>query len=235
MSVTIILSLLCGAAAFAGLVWASASIRSRVYLHSHCRAEGCGHVIALTFDDGPDPLRTPKVLDVLARHKAQAAFFLIGEKASAHPELVRRILSEGHTIGNHTYTHSGLFPLNSSRKIREELRCTAETLARITGRKPRLFRPPFGVTNPLIGCAVRKAGYDSVGWSVRSLDTISRTPRQKVLARILRGIHDGAVILLHDRCEASAELLEALLIELERRGYAIKKPEELFHLEAYEN
>lgn len=234
MSLMLIISLLCGLAAVAALIWASASIRSQLYLHSLCRGEGGGSVVALTFDDGPDLVRTPEVLEVLARHGVKATFFLIGSKAEGHPDLVRRIVAEGHIIGNHTYNHRGSFPLCGGTTVCEELARTRQTLERITGLRTRLFRPPFGVTNPIIGRAVRGAGYSSIGWSVRSLDTIARTPRKEVLDRILHRIHPGAIVLLHDRCEESAALLDALLTELKGRGYTTQTIEELLDLQAYE-
>lgn len=220
-------------------VWASASIRSGVYLRSLCRGDSPERAVCLTFDDGPDPQCTPKLLDLLKRHGLQATFFLIGKKAQAHPELVRRMVDEGHTIGNHTWSHSARFPLRGERFVREEVERGAKAVgkaANLAGSKRiKLFRPPFGVTNPIIGRVVRSEGYCSIGWSIRSFDTVASTPRQKVLSRVLRKLHPGAVILLHDRCEGSVELLERLLAELSNRGYEVWPIEKMLKIEAYEN
>ena len=216
------------------LVWGSASVRASFYLSMRCRAEGAGHRVALTFDDGPDHERTPAVLDLLAQRGVRATFFLVGERAETHPELVRRMVAEGHVVGNHSHTHAGLFPLSSLRNTEEELRRTTESLTRITGLRPRLFRPPFGVTNPTIARAVRRLGLVPVGWSIRSLDTVSRDP-ERVATRILRRLHPGAVILLHDRCAGSDRLLDRLLDGLQKRGYEPTTIPELFDIEAYEN
>lgn len=130
------------------LVWGSASVHASFYLSMRCRAEGAGHRVALTFDDGPDPERTPAVLDLLAQRGVRATFFLVGERAETHPELVRRMVAEGHVVGNHSHTHAGLFPLSSLRNTEEELHRTTESLTRITGLRPRLFRPPLRGNEP---------------------------------------------------------------------------------------
>lgn len=215
------------------LVRGSASVRASWYLRMRCRARRAGRRVALTFDDGPDPQRTPAVLDLLARQGVRATFFVVGARAEAHPELVRRMVAEGHVVGNHSYTHSWRFPLRSLGRTVEELRRTGEVLHRITGRQPRLFRPPFGVTNPTIARAVRRLGLDPVGWSIRSLDTMGQSP-ERVAARILRRLHPGAVILLHDRCAGSERLVGLLVEGLRSRGLEPVTLPELFDIEAYE-
>lgn len=215
------------------LVRGSASVRASWYLRMRCRARRAERRVALTFDDGPDPQRTPAVLDLLARQGVRATFFVVGARAEAHPELVRRMATEGHVVGNHSYTHSWRFPLRSLGRTMEELRRTGEVLHRITGRQPRLFRPPFGVTNPTIARAVRRLGLDPVGWSIRSLDTMGQSP-ERVAARILRRLHPGAVILLHDRCAGSERLVGLLVEGLRSRGLEPVTLPELFDIEAYE-
>lgn len=215
------------------LVRGSASVRASWYLRMRCRARRAGRRVALTFDDGPDPQRTPAVLDLLARQGVRATFFVVGARAEAHPELVRRMATEGHVVGNHSYTHSWRFPLRSLGRTVEELRRTGEVLHRITGRQPRLFRPPFGVTNPTIARAVRRLGLDPMGWSIRSLDTMGQSP-ERVAARILRRLHPGAVILLHDRCAGSERLVGLLVEGLRSRGLEPVTLPELFDIEAYE-
>lgn len=215
------------------LVRGSASVRASWYLRMRCRARGAGRRVALTFDDGPDPQRTPAVLDLLARQGVRATFFVVGARAEAHPELVRRMAAEGHVVGNHSYTHSWRFPLRSLGRTVEELRRTGEVLHRITGLRPRLFRPPFGVTNPTIARAVRRLGLDPVGWSIRSLDTMGQSP-ERVAARILRRLHPGAVILLHDRCAGSERLVGLLVEGLRSRDLEPVTLPELFDIEAYE-
>lgn len=235
MSPVIWIPLLVGLAAVLGFgYYASFFIDSGVYLRARCRAADDGRTIALTFDDGPDERNTPLVLDALAGAGVQATFFLIGERAEAHPELVRRIVREGHRIGNHTFTHSDRFPFRSRRAVRTELEETRRTLEQITGLRTRLFRPPFGVTNPRIAAAVRDGGYDTIGWSIRPFDTRTHVSRDKILRRILDRLRPGAVILLHDRIDGADRLVETLITNARQNGYRFETVDRLFHFSAYE-
>ncbi len=214
------------------MVWASADVGSNAYVRAHCRAATAEKKIALTFDDGPDEGATAAVLDILLRYRVRASFFLVGSKVRRAPELVRRILAEGHTVANHTYSHRALFPLSSGRAVRDELERCAEAIGEACGKRPRLFRPPFGVTNPIIGKVVRDMGLECIGWSVRSLDTLSAGMPGRVLGRVRRRLHPGAVVLLHDRCAVS--LLEQLILDIFREGYEIVPLDTLFSIQAYE-
>ena len=223
-----------GALVVGFLVWASARIDSGVYLRCLCRNRDAGRAVALTFDDGPDPVWTPRVLDVLAEFGVRATFFVVGSRAERCPELVRRIVAEGHILGNHTRSHSARLPLCSARRLGRELEHTRQTVERLTGLRMALFRPPFGVTNPAVARAVRRGGYRAVGWSIRALDTAAATSRERVVRRTVGALHDGAVILLHDRCEGADELVRAVLVALQERGYVLRTIDELFDIEAYE-
>ncbi|MBQ2842640.1 MAG: polysaccharide deacetylase family protein [Alistipes sp.] len=217
----------------AALVWASADIGSGVYLKALCRAESADKVVALTFDDGPDADSTPRVLDLLKRHGVRATFFVVGEQARQNPELIHRMVAEGHTVAGHSYYHLPQSTLWSSQRYTEELFRCNDVVARLTGLRMRLYRPPFGVTNPPIARAVKNLGLIPVGWSVRSLDTITKN-RDRVVDRVMRGLRGGDVILLHDRLENSEELLEKLLTALRTQHYTTATVDELFKIEAYE-
>ena len=206
-----------------------------MYLKTLCRRETDEPFVALTFDDGPDAVMTPRVLDTLNRYGVKATFFLIGEKVRKHPDIVRRIVGDGHIIGNHTYTHSAKFPLSGSQSVQKELADTQRIVEDIVGVKMRLFRPPFGVTNPIIGNAVRYSGLQSVGWSVRSFDTVEKRDRADVCRRIRRRLHNGAVILLHDRCKDADILLEYLLEEISACNMQVVMLDKLLEVEKYEN
>ena len=216
------------------LGWASSDIGSGVYLRSRCRGRVQEQVVALTFDDGPHETMTERVLEVLDHYQVPATFFLVGEQIERHPERVRRLVAKGHTIGGHSYHHRPTFALQSYRAVSRELQLAEQAAERATGLKMRLFRPPFGVTNPTIGRAVRKAGYTVVGWSIRSLDTVMRRSREEVCRRVLKRLHPGAVILLHDRLPEADRLLEQLLVGLRERGYRVVPIEELLKIEVYE-
>lgn len=217
----------------AALVWASADIGSGVYLKALCRAESAEKVVALTFDDGPDADSTPRVLDLLKRYDVRATFFVVGEQARQNPELIHRMVAEGHTVAGHSYYHLPQSTLWSSQRYTEELFRCNDVVARLTGLRMRLYRPPFGVTNPPIARAVKNLGLIPVGWSVRSLDTITKN-RDRVVDRVMRGLRGGDVILLHDRLESSEELLEKLLTALQAQHYTTATVDELFKIEAYE-
>jgi len=223
-----------GIAVLIFFVWASADVGSGVYLKTRCRKHTQQPVVAITFDDGPDPAMTPKVLDVLEKHGVKAAFFLIGRNVQKHPRIARRIVAQGHAVGNHTWSHAPLFALWGRSKVLQELRDTQSIIEETVGLRPRLFRPPFGVTNPIIGKAVRMAGLQGIGWSIRSLDTWKWRDRKTVCERICGRLHDGAVILLHDRCEDADLLLEYVIQEIEASGRRIVPLDELFDMECYE-
>lgn len=214
------------------LVWASASIGSGVYLKALCRKKTEEKIVAITFDDGPSPM-TPKVLEVLERHGVKACFFLIGSKIVSDKETVRMITDAGHVVGNHSWSHTGSFPLKSLADVQKEIDDTAHAILECTGRKPMLFRPPFGVTNPRIGKAVRMAGLTTIGWNVRSMDTLEGRTREEVMKKISGALYPGSVILLHDRCNDSDLLLEMLLTYLEDNDYKVVTIEEMFDTNAY--
>lgn len=154
------------------MVWASASIRSGVYVRAFCREKTDRKVVYLTFDDGPHPPETERVLDVLREHGARATFFLIGSKVSGNEAVLHRMLEEGHALGLHTYSHAGTFPLLSFDKMLADVNEGKRAVESVAGKKISLFRPPFGVTNPTISKVVRTLGLHTVGWDVRSFDTM---------------------------------------------------------------
>lgn len=148
---------------------------------------------ALTFDDGPHPDFTPRLLAVLARHHARATFFMVGEAASRHPELVRDVAVAGHAIGNHTWSHPSL-PLLSGRARREEIRACARALAPYAGR---LFRPPYG--NQTVGSRLDAArlGYRVIGWSVSTVDWQDRDT-DWLVGQLRDRLRPGCIVVLHD-------------------------------------
>ena len=194
-----------------------------IYLRSYCRERNEGiKSVMITFDDGPHPDFTPMILDVLRERGVKAVFFLIGEKAIENPQIVRRIVDEGHLTGIHSLRHTPEFTISSKKLVKRDLVATKNILEELTGVKTKLFRPPYGVTNPSIGGAVKELGLISVGWSLRSFDTISGHDTEKVLKRVEKGMHDGAIILLHDRMPDSAMLTEKILDYLDITGYEAK-------------
>jgi peptidoglycan/xylan/chitin deacetylase (PgdA/CDA1 family) len=199
------------------LIYASASIRSGVYLKAACRLKTGEKIIALTFDDGPDSIITPKILDVLSDYDVPAVFFCTGHKTEGQERLLRRIVNEGHGLGNHSYTHSASFPLWSLAKMKKDIQRCEDCIDYITCRRS-FFRPPFGVTNPTVARAVAQLGYQTIGWNVRSFDTVKKNYRN-VVKRIIKKLQPGSIILLHDTTPAMPELLKDVIHQARQKGY----------------
>ena len=216
------------------LVWASADVGSNIYVKAHCKGEVKDRCVTLTFDDGPNAENTSKVLDVLKRHNIRATFFLIGKNVEEHPALASRMVEEGHIVANHTYTHASTFPLGSRANVEQEIVRGSEAIYSATGLRPRLFRPPFGVTTPNISKASRELRQEVIGWSIRSYDTMSRPTRESVVKGVMKKIHPGAIILLHDRCDGAEELLERLITECTQQGYRFVALDEILNIKVYE-
>ena len=176
-------------------------LRLRVFVDAVVRGPRGARGVALTFDDGPHPRWTPRVLDILARHGARATFFVVGRKAEEHPEVVRAIIDAGHGIGLHSYAHDRLFSLRSERRVRDDLERGIAALERVVGRRPLLFRPPIGHTNPTIARVAEGLGLVVVGWTLGGRDGIARARPRDVADRVRRDLRDGAIVLLHDAPE----------------------------------
>lgn len=208
------------------LFYFSWSISLGVYLRSVCSNRAKRECVALTFDDGVDCELTPKLLDLLDRYGAKGSFFIIGSKGGECPEIVRMIHERGHSIGNHSMWHKGTFPMQWSGDIYAEIEECSTILSSIIGERVRYFRPPFGVTNPMIGSAVRRLGLTSIGWSVRSYDTMGHSA-EVVVQRITKQIEGGDIVLMHDNRECVLEITEATLKYLQANGYRAVSIDEL--------
>lgn len=157
--------------------------------------------VALTFDDGPHPVHTRKILDILDARAAKATFFVIGRKAKEHRDVVEEIVRRGHAVGVHGYAHDRLFSLRGASRVRADIVQAIELLSEIVGERPTLFRPPIGHTNPTIVRVAAELDLEIVGWSVAARDGIAGTKPDDVVRRIRSGIEDGAIVLLHDAAE----------------------------------
>jgi cellulose synthase/poly-beta-1,6-N-acetylglucosamine synthase-like glycosyltransferase/peptidoglycan/xylan/chitin deacetylase (PgdA/CDA1 family)/spore germination protein YaaH len=191
--------------------------------------------VTLTFDDGPDPAWTPRILDVLARRNVHAAFFVLGGNAQSYPELVRREFAEGHFIGNHTFTHPDLSRVAPLR-MEVELNVTEKLLELLTGRHPRLFRPPYHsdaaldeAPNAQVIARASTMGYLTLGQDIDPEDFSLRDPKE-IARRVLDKARDGSVILLHDgggNRQATLDSIPLILDGLAERGIQMVGPEEV--------
>jgi peptidoglycan/xylan/chitin deacetylase (PgdA/CDA1 family) len=155
------------------------------------------HEIALTIDDGPDPLVTPQVLDILDRYAARATFFCVGEKAARYPDVCREIVRRGHAVENHSQHHPQHFALLGPRGFMRELQAAQSTLSRITGQHPMFFRAPAGLRNPFLDPVLARLGLTLASWSARGFDT-RISDAKRVRHALLGGLRAGAILLLHD-------------------------------------
>lgn len=184
-----------------------------------------GSLIALTFDDGPDPAVTPRVLDLLDRAGMRATFFCIGERAEAHPDLIRTMRDRGHGIENHSYSHPNSFALYGPGAMRREVIRAQDGIEQAAGRRPQFFRAPAGMQNPWLAAVLASAGVSLVSWTRRGFDTVS-DDGLRVAGRLTRGLTAGDILLLHDghaagpmkRPQVIDDALSAVLDEMHRKG-----------------
>lgn len=190
------------------------------------------HQVAITFDDGPNPEFTPQVLALLKSFHAKATFFCIGKNIDQHPDLFKTIIEDGHTVGNHTYSHSNTFGFFGFTKVLTELQETNQSIKKHGGLHCKLYRPAFGVTNPNIKKAVKALGLTSIGWNQRSFDTTNLSD-VTILKRITKDLKKGDIILLHDSSAKTLRVLEQLLLFLQQQNLESVTIDSLCQLEAY--
>lgn len=174
--------------------------------------------IALTFDDGPVAANTTRVLDMLKRRNIKATFYVIGERVQNNKSLSRRIVAEGHEIGNHTWTHGKLTGMSNS-KVRWELDKTRDAIVAATGVKPRTMRPPYGaLRSDQRAWIFREYGYPTILWDVDPEDW-KKPGTTAIRNRILNGTKNGSIILLHDLHKSSVDAVPSTIDALLRKGY----------------
>jgi peptidoglycan/xylan/chitin deacetylase (PgdA/CDA1 family) len=177
-----------------------------------------GPVIALTFDDGPNATLTPKLLDLLAARHLKATFFVIGQNAADHPDILKRAVREGHEIGNHSWSHPNLGKM-SDEAVRRELQKTEDAIVAAIGKKPTLMRPPYGsITARQKKWIHEEFGYRIILWDVDPLDW-KRPGPSVVTARILKETKAGSIVLSHDIHPPTIEAMPATFDQLMKKGF----------------
>jgi peptidoglycan/xylan/chitin deacetylase (PgdA/CDA1 family) len=171
-------------------------------------------------------------LQLLKQDNIKATFFCIGNRIAGNENIIKKIKEEGHIIGNHSYSHHFWFDIFSSKKMLDDLKKMDLETEKITGLVPKLFRPPYGVTNPNLKKAIIKGNYTPVGWSVRSMDTVIRNEK-KLLDKIKRSLKPGAVFLFHDTSKTTVSILPEFIREVKNKGYHIIPLDKLLHLIPY--
>ena len=207
-------------------------VGSNFFINIICSADTNQKEIAISFDDGPATNHTPEILQLLKQANIKATFFCIGNRIAGNENILQQIKEDGHIIGNHSYSHHFWFDMFSSKKMLDDLRLMDEELKRVTGLQPKLFRPPYGVTNPNLKKAITAGNYTPVGWSVRSMDTVIKD-ENKLLDKINKALKPGAVFLFHDTSASTLNVLPAFIKVVKNKGYQIVPLDKLLHLTAY--
>lgn len=188
--------------------------------------------IALTFDDGP-VLQTKEVLRLLKEQQVPATFFCIGKNIEAHPEILQQMDAENHLVGNHSYSHAKTFDLLPAQKMLEEIEQTQTLIEKTIGKKTRLFRPPYGITNPPLAKAFAQTNLISVGWSARAFDTTEKD-ETKIFNSLCKQLKPGAIVLLHDRIPHTLNVTGNLINYCKDKGIEIIALDKLLALNVYE-
>jgi peptidoglycan/xylan/chitin deacetylase (PgdA/CDA1 family) len=210
-------------------------LRLNFFVNATCRGDATAKRIGLTFDDGPDPVATPNLLEVLKHHEIKAAFFPIGTKIMNDPKIIKQIDQEGHIIGNHSFRHVWWTNFLISGALDREIRMAQEAIKAAIGKVPAYFRPPMGLTNPHLRRTLKKHGLSAVGWDVRPFDIGNST--EEVIKRVLKKTRNGSIILLHDTGRAPADLVrltDELVTEIKAQKYTFIDLEELTGIRAYQ-
>ena len=191
--------------------------------------------IYLTFDAGFENGNTPKILDVLRDHKVPATFFLVGNYIDTAPELVKRMVAEGHTVGNHTTTHPDMSKISSKESFAKELNTLEEKYRSLIGKDmPKVYRPPQGKFSESNLKMAHEMGYNTIFWSLAYVDwyTDNQPTKEEAFSKLLPRMHPGAVVLLHSTSKTNADILDELLTKWENEGYVIRPITELFQEQA---
>ena len=187
--------------------------------------------IYLTFDAGYENGSTAKILDVLQKHNVKAAFFLVGNYIEKNPDLVKRMVDEGHIVGNHTMHHYDMSKISDFDTFSQELSGLEDLFRETTGQElPKYYRPPQGVYSEENLKAAQKLGYKTVFWSLAYVDwnNDSQPTKEEAFAKLLPRIHNGAVVLLHSTSQTNGEILDELLTKWEEMGYNFSTLDDLF-------
>lgn len=224
----LLLLLVFGAIEFYGAYF----VHSNFHIKAICNIETTQKIVALTFDDGPIPERTQKVLHLLQKHNVKATFFCIGNRIKGNEDIVKQIHEQGHLIGNHSYSHTNLFDFKNTKRMMDDLQLANNEIKRVIGQSPLYFRPPYGVTTPALARAAKKLNLHVIGWNVRSLDTTIKN-KQQLVERVTSRIRPGSILLFHDTVEDVDIALEELFNYLKQNNYRVVELDKLIQQKAY--
>ncbi|WP_159471671.1 polysaccharide deacetylase family protein [Dyadobacter sp. 3J3] len=215
----------------ASTTYGSFQIKANYFVKSIHR--GNKKSVAFTFDDGPDPEITPRILAVLKEKGVKATFFVIGEKAEKYPDLIRQMDEEGHIVANHSYSHNHLIAFFSKKRLNQDLVHCNEAVTAALGKSPVFFRPPFGVTNLRYAKVLKELKMQSIGWSLRSFDTKAKNKYQ-LIEKVISKLKRRDIVLLHDNRAVTADALEDLIEHCFNKNIEIQPLSVIINKEPYE-
>ncbi|MBE9125115.1 polysaccharide deacetylase family protein [Coleofasciculus sp. LEGE 07092] len=198
----------------------------------HVKLKDDSKTIALTFDDGPWSSATPQILDILKENNIKATFFLVGKHVQRYPQITKQIVTEGHAIGNHSWSHQ--YHQYSTAAADRELNNTAALVHKLTGVKTTLFRPPAGILNNGLVAYAHQQKYAAIMWSADSKDWSIRSTEKGLIDNVLTAVKPGGIVLLHDgggNRSKTVQALPKLISELKKRGYQFVTVPELLEME----
>ena len=215
------------------IFWGCISINSGFFTAVICGANTEKKEISISFDDGPAENYTREILKILKDEDIKAAFFCIGNRIAGNETILQEIDAEGHIIGNHSYSHHFWFDMFSAKRMLNDLKKMDEAMFKAVGYTTSLFRPPYGVMNPNLRKAIVRGQYIPIGWSVRSMDTVSKD-EERLLSKLCARIEPGDIFLFHDTCKITLDVLPKFIREVKKRGYNIMPLDKLLDLQRYE-
>ena len=214
------------------IFYGSYFVHSNFFINVICEAKTSKKEIAISFDDGPAKNYSAEILSVLKETQTEAAFFCIGNRVGGNETLLREIHNNGHIIGNHSYSHHFWFDFFSVQKMKEDLQKMNESVEMATGLKPRLFRPPYGVTTPNLAKAIKDCGFLPIGWNIRSMDTVIKDEK-KLFEKVSKAIRPGAIVLFHDTSQTTLAILPSFINYALKEGYKIVRLDKMLQIDAY--
>ena len=208
----------------------NASIEELKKYNAYYAADTEEKIIYLTFDCGYENGNMPKILEALKKHQVSAAFFVVGNFISDHPDLLRKMIQAGHTIGNHTMTHPDMSSISSMQGFQKELQDVEELYQSATGSSmPKYYRPPRGIYSPVNLSMAKELGYKTFFWSLAYVDWYQdkQPTKEEAFEKLLGRIHPGAIVLLHSTSSTNADILDELLTRWETMGYSFGNLQDL--------
>lgn len=215
------------------LTYGVVRIQANFFLKSLNQGSENKRRLALTFDDGPHPVFTPKVLEILNTYNVSATFFVIGKNIPSNEPLIQKIDAAGHLIGNHSYSHHFWFDMFGVQKVKRDFLACHQSIFEIIGKKMLWVRPPYGISNPMIAHALEQLGFLSIGWDLRTFDTKSFSVSE-IMQKIKKHEMSDSIIIMHDKHEKVVQLLTDLLNHCKQNDIEIVSLEQYSKIKAYE-